>query len=108
MTGLRLGPLLRYVDEDTATVWVETDAPCGPRCAARARRAGGSARTWQVAGHHYALITVVGLEPGTETPYRVHLDGEQVWPPAGSPFPTSTIRTRRRPMRPPARRRPST
>ena len=23
-----VGPLLRYVDQDSATVWVETDRPC--------------------------------------------------------------------------------
>ena len=28
MAGLILGPLLRYVGETEATVWVETDAPC--------------------------------------------------------------------------------
>ncbi|EST37207.1 hypothetical protein N566_14230 [Streptomycetaceae bacterium MP113-05] len=102
MTELRLGPLLRYVDEDTATVWVETDLPCEAevRCSpapgassGRGAAPGGSARTWQVAGHHYALITVVGLEPGTETPYQVLLDGDQVWPPADSGMPASIIRT---------------
>ena len=28
MADLILGPLLRYLDEHKATVWVETDAPC--------------------------------------------------------------------------------
>ncbi|MFE9385640.1 alkaline phosphatase D family protein [Streptomyces sp. NPDC007025] len=93
MTGLRLGPLLRYVDQDTATVWVETSGPSRAEVHCEGTTAGGSARTWQVAGHHYALVTVVGLEPGTETPYRVTLDGEQVWPLPDSPFPASTIRT---------------
>ncbi|MGW7520282.1 alkaline phosphatase D family protein [Streptomyces sp. NPDC054796] len=98
MVGLRLGPLLRYVDEDTATVWVETAGPCEAEVRCDGTTAGGSARTWHVAGHHYALVTVVGLEPGTETPYRVLLDGEEVWPlppPAagGTAFPPSTIRT---------------
>ena len=80
MAGLRLGPLLRYVDEDTATVWVETDGPCEAEVRCDGTTAGGSARTWQIAGHHYALVTVVGLEPGTATPYRVTLDGDEVWP----------------------------
>jgi phosphodiesterase/alkaline phosphatase D-like protein len=94
MARLLLGPLLRYVDEDTATVWVETDAPSEAevRCDVLTG-AGGSTHTFQVGGHHYALITVVGLEPGSETPYRVLLDGEQVWPLADDPFPPSTIRT---------------
>ncbi len=93
MVRLRLGPLLRYVDEDTATIWIETDKPCEAEVRCEAGSAGGSARTWQISGHHYALITVVGLEPGTETAYRVLLDDEQVWPAPGSPLPPSTIRT---------------
>ncbi|NLU69292.1 alkaline phosphatase D family protein [Streptomyces sp. HNM0574] len=93
MTALRLGPLLRYVDEDTATVWVETDGPAEAEVRCTEGTAGGSARTWQICGHHYALITVVGLEPGSETPYELLLDGERVWPLPGSPFPPSTIRT---------------
>ena len=28
MPDLLLGPLLRYVGETEATVWVETDSPC--------------------------------------------------------------------------------
>lgn len=95
MAGLRLGPLLRHVDWETgtdATVWVEADRPCEAevRCA---DGAGGAARTWQIAGHHYALIPVSGLRPGGETAYRVLLDGEQVWPLPDSRFPDSTIRT---------------
>ena len=70
MTGLRLGPLLRYVDQDTATVWVEAEPPVHGRGPLRGTAAGGSARTFQVAGHHYALVTVVGLKPGTEAPYE--------------------------------------
>lgn len=95
MAGLRLGPALRQVDWETgtsATVWVETDRPCEAevRCA---DGAGGTARTWRIAGHHYALIPVTGLRPGGETAYRVLLDGEQVWPLPDSGFPDSTIRT---------------
>ncbi|MGW0463890.1 DUF7800 domain-containing protein [Streptomyces sp. NPDC003027] len=93
--GLRLGPLLRYVDGvtgDSATVWVEADRPCGAevRCE---DGAGGRTRTFQIAGHHYALIPVTGLTPGKATPYEVLLDGRRVWPLPGSPFPPSTIRT---------------
>ncbi|MEU7579019.1 alkaline phosphatase D family protein [Streptomyces sp. NPDC041068] len=96
MARLRLGPLLRYVDGSTATVWVEADRPCTAevRCADGAH---GSARTFQVAGHHYALIPVTGLTPGTETAYEVRLgEGDTaaaVWPLPDSPFPASTIRT---------------
>lgn len=92
MTGLRLGPLLRYVDGSTATVWVEASRPCAAevRCT---DGAGGTARTFQVAGHHYALVQVTGLTAGTATGYEVHLDGTRVWPPPDSRFPPSEIRT---------------
>jgi phosphodiesterase/alkaline phosphatase D-like protein len=93
--GLSLGPLLRYTDWETgttATVWAETDRPCTAeiRCAGGA---GGSAPTFTVAGHHYALVTVTGLTPGTATPYEVLLDGVRVWPLPGSAFPPSLIRS---------------
>ncbi|MFI1936482.1 alkaline phosphatase D family protein [Streptomyces purpureus] len=93
--GLRLGPLLRYVDwdrGDTATVWVETDRPCTARVRC-ADGAGGAIRTFQIAGHHYALIPVTGLTPGSTTPYEVLLDERRVWPPADHRFPASTITT---------------
>ncbi|GGS20475.1 alkaline phosphatase D family protein [Streptomyces griseoviridis] len=91
MGDLRLGPLLRYADGSSATVWVETGRPCAAevRCA---DGAGGTARTFQVCGHHYALIEVTGLTPGTATPYEVLLDGTRVWPLPDSPFPPSVIR----------------
>ncbi|MEU4272252.1 alkaline phosphatase D family protein [Streptomyces sp. NPDC026092] len=108
--GLRLGPLLRYVDGvtgDSATIWVETDRPCtaevrgitstsgsfGAGGSSGISGAGGSTRTFQVAGHHYALIPVTGLTPGTTTEYEVRLDGRTVWPQPDSHFPPSTIRT---------------
>ncbi|MET7568712.1 alkaline phosphatase D family protein [Streptomyces sp. NPDC005492] len=92
MAGLRLGPLLRYADGSSATVWVEASRPCTAevRCA---DGAGGTARTFQVAGHHYALVPVEGLTPGTSTPYDVLLDGKRVWPLPDSPFPPSVIHT---------------
>ncbi|MCF3131368.1 alkaline phosphatase D family protein [Streptomyces olivochromogenes] len=92
MAGLLLGPLLRYADGSSATVWVETSRPCTAevRCA---DGAGGTARTFQMAGHHYALIPVTGLIPGTTRPYEVFLDGTRVWPRAESRFPPSVIRT---------------
>src|ERR671929_992886 len=88
---LLLGPLLRHVDPVSATVWVEVDRPC--EVAVLGRRA----RTFRVGGHHYALVVVEGLEPGSSTPYDVRLDGERVWPEASSPFPPSRIRTPGRP-----------
>ncbi|MGW2709005.1 alkaline phosphatase D family protein [Streptomyces sp. NPDC001356] len=92
MAGLRLGPLLRYTDGSHATVWVETSAPCTVevRCS---DGTGGTAATFQVAGHHYALVTVTGLQPGTAPSYEVVLDGTPVWPLPDSRFPPSVIRT---------------
>ncbi|WP_326677040.1 alkaline phosphatase D family protein [Streptomyces sp. NBC_01237] len=95
MAGLRLGPLLRYVDWETgssATVWVETDRPCTVevRCA---DGASGSSPTFAVAGHHYALVVVTGLTPGSTTAYEVLLGTRRVWPPEESRFPASTITT---------------
>ncbi|MGW5054342.1 alkaline phosphatase D family protein [Actinokineospora sp. NPDC004072] len=83
MADLVLGPLLRYVDSTSATVWVETDAQCVVEVA------GGKSATFEVEGHHYALVAF-DIEGPTE--YEVRLDGEVVWPPAGSPFPPSRVR----------------
>jgi hypothetical protein len=95
VSELVLGPLLRYVGERDATVWVETDA------AAEVEVLGHRARTFEVAGHHFALVQVEGLDPGTATPYEVLVDGERRWPPPNWPHPPSAIRTieRARPYR---------
>ena len=85
--ALLLGPFLRHVDETSATVWLEADSPC------TAEVAGCTARTFTVGGHHYALVVVTGLAPGTTTPYEVRLDDQVVWPLAGSRYPASRIRT---------------
>jgi hypothetical protein len=85
---LVLGPLLRYVGETEATVWVETDKPCEVTILGRTEP------TFHVEGHNYALIYIEGLEPGSATPYEVHLDGEKVWPDEKDDhFPRSLIRT---------------
>ena len=59
----------------------------------RGRGAGLRQRTFRVADHHFALVHVTGLEPGTTTPYAVRLDGERVWPLDAVAWPESTIRT---------------
>ena len=87
MAELLLGPVLRYVDDDEATVWVEADAPCTVEVL------GCRDRTFHVAGHHYALVHVTGLARGAITPYEVALDGERRWPLADAAFPPSVIRT---------------
>src|SRR3712207_741420 len=89
--SLILGPLLRHVGSSDATVWVEADAPCEVEVLA-----GGSphsSRTFGVEGHHYALVVITDLEPGSSYEYSVSLDGERAWPEAGGEFPAPVIRT---------------
>ncbi len=87
MAELVLGPILRHVGERDATVWVETNAPC------EVGVLGHSELTFCVDGHHYALVCIEGLEPGTKAEYEVTLDGERRWPQADSELPASEIRT---------------
>ena len=88
---LVLGPLLRRVDDDSAAVWVET------RDAALVSVVRGgeswSARTFRVHGHHFALVELAGLEPGSREHYAVEIDGVRVWPDPASPFPDPVIST---------------
>jgi hypothetical protein len=87
MAKLVLGPLLRYVGETEATIWVEADAPCEVEVLGRREP------TFTVEEHHYALVRIEGLEPESFNEYEVRLDGERCWPPAGSELPPSVIRT---------------
>ncbi|WP_392425713.1 alkaline phosphatase D family protein [Barrientosiimonas humi] len=91
MPDLVLGPLLRHVGERTASVWVETADFC--TVTVRAGERSWSMRTFRVHDHHYALVQVDGLEPGSVQDYTVEIDGEQVWPLADSPYPPSRIAT---------------
>jgi hypothetical protein len=96
MAELILGPVLRYVGETEAVVWVETDAACRAevRCEGPdGQEAKGRDRTFCVSGHHYALVVVDGLEPGQSYEYEVALDGERHWPVHAAEFPPSVIRT---------------
>ena len=79
MSSLKLGPLLRYVGETEATVWVETDSPC------EVTVLGTTERTFCVSGHHYAMLVLEGLQPGGRHEYGVHLDGEAAWPEGNEP-----------------------
>ena len=97
MPKLVLGPLLRYVGETQATVWVETDAAAQVEVLV-SRRAACEVRapTFAFQDHHYALVQIDGLEPDRVYTYTVELDGGRVWPragPDGRAFPPSTIRT---------------
>jgi phosphodiesterase/alkaline phosphatase D-like protein len=82
---------MRYVDEVSAGIWVETSGPATVSVHAGDRS--WQHRTFKAHGHHYALVEVEGLEPGSVTPYTVHVDGVEVWPPAGSELPPSVIAT---------------
>jgi hypothetical protein len=84
---LNLGPLLRYAGERDATVWVETDSAC------EVEVLGHAARTFEIEGHHYALVRIKDLEPGKIYEYEVSLDGTKVWPDGEHGFPPSVIRT---------------
>jgi PhoD-like phosphatase len=83
---LVLGPLLRYVGETEAVIWVETDSSCVVEVL------GTREHTFQVHGHYYALLCCGGLRPGTWHEYDVRLDGELVWPGIDG-FPPSAFRT---------------
>ena len=90
MPNIVLGPLLRYVSDSEATVWVQTDAPCEVAVLGR------TASTFTVAGHHYALVVLDGLAAGSTLPYEVHLDGVARWPPPDDRYPPCVIRTHSR------------
>ncbi len=64
VADLILGPMLRHVGPTSATIWVETDAPCTVEVL------GHRARTFTVAGHHYALVIVEGLAAGLDPRVR--------------------------------------
>jgi PhoD-like phosphatase len=88
---LVLGPLLRYVGPTDATVWLETDSPC--KVEASVGNFSYHSPTFRVGDHHYALVRITNLEPGSSFEYEVTLDDTKVWPAAGSSFPPSLIRT---------------
>ncbi|MGW0070154.1 alkaline phosphatase D family protein [Streptosporangium sandarakinum] len=73
MPELVVGPMLRYVDETDASVWVETSEPCEVTVEVGGTRS--RAATFTVHGHHYAIVDVA--HEGT---YEVRLDGQVVWP----------------------------
>ena len=87
MAELILGPMLRHVTATSATIWLEADQACEVQIVGR------SLRTFHVAGHHYALVIIEGLEPSSSIEYDVRLDGVVRWPMAESTLPPSRIRT---------------
>ena len=73
MPELVVGPMLRYVDETSASVWVETSEPCEVTIEVGGTRSRAS--TFTVHGHHYAIVDVEGGGA-----YEVRLGEETVWP----------------------------
>ena len=59
--------MLRHVGAGHATVWVETDGPCALEIL------GATERTFEVEGHHLALVHVTGM-PAVCSPLRNPLD----------------------------------
>lgn len=84
---LVLGPMLRYVSDTEATVWMETDGPC------EVKILGQSTHTFKAHGRHYAIVALTGLPPGSSQLYEVDLDGERRWPMEGGELPPSRIST---------------
>ena len=74
--NLILGPLLRYAGARDATVWVEIDAACEVEVLVEGTSHGS--HTFEVEGHHYTLVLITGLKPGSSHEYAVALDGEKV------------------------------
>lgn len=86
MPAVRVGPLLRHVGKTDATIWLEADRPCSVEVL------GNSADTFEVEGHHFAVVCITDLDPDKEHPYEVHLDGVKAWPPPGYEFPAPRVR----------------
>jgi len=73
-----LGPMLRYVGETEATVWVETDRECLVEILGR------QARTFEVAGHHYGLVVRARRHgAGSTAPRRGRSGPPQLTPRSG-------------------------
>ena len=90
---LLVGPVLRRVTGDRATIWLETTEPAFVGVEVDGGGAGFTP-TFTAYGHHYALVVVDNLRPGTAGAYTVALDGRVVWPRPGSAYPPPVIRTR--------------
>ncbi len=93
---LVLGPLLRYIGENSATIWVQTREAAVVTVRAFGRS--WEARTFAAQGHHYALVVLHGLAAGETSEYQVEVDDEPVWPrrePGFERLPPSRIRTLR-------------
>lgn len=97
-SSLLLGPILRYTDETTAAVWVETAENAVVTLRMDERE--WTASTFAAHGHHYALVEVDGLEPASCASYEVCIGDERVWPYAGTPQHLESFIVTRDPQKP--------
>ena len=82
-----IGPMLRYISDSEATIWLEADASCAVEILGR------RSETFEVHGRHYAIVAITDLAPSSCVEYEVLLDGVRCWPESGSDWPPSQIRT---------------
>lgn len=99
---LVIGPLLRHTDTTSAVIWTEVAARS--TVTVHIGDQAWSAQTFSAHGHHYALVDVDGLQPGSSQSYTITVDDEPVWPLTTGEHegvPASRIRTRdpSRPLR---------
>jgi hypothetical protein len=87
VANLVIGPMLRYVADTEATVWLETDEPCVVEILEH------RGETFRVNGRHYAIVAISGLAPDSCTEYEVALDGVRRWPAGDDGWPASRVRT---------------
>lgn len=88
-TPVVLGPIVRYVGTETATLWFEMANSCTISVVTDAGVA-ATERTWGVHGHHYALVALEGLPTHSAVTYEVFVDDRRVWPRQDA---TATIHT---------------
>jgi PhoD-like phosphatase len=89
---LIIGPVLRRVQGDSATIWVQTASAGTVRITAGTVTA--ETRTFCAHDLHFALVVLDGLPLGEATPYEVEVNGERAWPPPDYGYPAPVIRTR--------------
>jgi hypothetical protein len=89
--ALVIGPVLRRVSAQRATIWVQIKRAGTVRV--RAGDATAESRTFCAHGLHFAVVVVDGLAAGATTAYEVDVDGEPVWPPAAYAYPAPVITT---------------
>lgn len=77
-----LGPIVRYVGTETATLWFEMAHPCTVTVVTDVG-VRASERTWGVHGHHFALVPLEGLPANAPVSYEVFVDEHRVWPEDG-------------------------